>query len=183
MGSERKIEYTLKRNPRARGLRLVVSGDGSVRVSAPLHLSKELIEQFILQKASWVMRKIDACTRVSEYTLSRNTKRDFDAQKNAALDLVKARISEWNRVYGFPFRRITIKNLKTRWGSCSKKGNLNFHYQVIRLPARLVDYLVVHELCHLRELNHSKRFWNLVAQTIPDYSELRRELKRYRMSF
>ncbi|PIP23438.1 MAG: hypothetical protein COX90_01110 [Candidatus Nealsonbacteria bacterium CG_4_10_14_0_2_um_filter_38_17] len=70
-----------------------------------------------------------------------------------------------------------MKNQKTRWGSCFKKGNPNFNYKIALLSQRLADYIVVHELCHLGELNHSQKSWNLVAKAVPDYPEIRDELK------
>ncbi|MDE1924740.1 MAG: M48 family metallopeptidase [Patescibacteria group bacterium] len=74
-------------------------------------------------------------------------------------------------------KKIFIKNLKTRWGSASKNGNLNFHYKILFLPPHLASYLVVHEVCHLKEFNHSKEFWALVASELPDYKKLRKELR------
>ncbi|MFA6190292.1 MAG: M48 family metallopeptidase [Candidatus Staskawiczbacteria bacterium] len=88
------------------------------------------------------------------------------------------RINYFNKFYGFKVNRIAIKNTSTRWGSCSSRGNLNFNYKIIYLRPALADYLIVHELCHLGELNHSKRFWALVSKTIPDYIIINKELKR-----
>jgi predicted metal-dependent hydrolase len=102
----------------------------------------------------------------------------YKAHKEFARELITARVAHWSSVYGFSCGRIAIKNQKRCWGSCSAKGNLNFNYKVIFLPESLMDYLIVHELCHLGELNHSKRFWDLVAQTIPDYKEKRAHLRR-----
>jgi hypothetical protein len=74
--------------------------------------------------------------------------------------------------------RIVIKSQKCRWGSCSARGNLNFNWRIIMAPERVVDYIVVHELCHLLELNHSRKFWALVAQIIPDYKENKEWLQK-----
>ena len=88
------------------------------------------------------------------------------------------RISHFNKFYKFEINRIAIKNTSTRWGSCSSKRNLNFNYKIIYLRPALADYLIVHELCHLGELNHSKRFWALVAKVVPDFVEINKELRR-----
>lgn len=93
--------------------------------------------------------------------------------------LVLARLERFNAVYGFAYHRVSIKDQRTMWGSCSRKGNLNFNWRVIQLPPALADYVIVHELCHLQELNHSRRFWDLVARTIPDYKERRKALRAY----
>ncbi len=90
---------------------------------------------------------------------------------------IHERLTYWNQFYNFSYKRVFIKNQKTRWGSCSKNGNLNFNYKIIYLPPHLADYIIVHELCHLGEFNHSKRFWNLVEKTIPEYARCKNELR------
>lgn len=94
--------------------------------------------------------------------------------------MVIERIEVFNKIYELPLNRVTIRNTKSRWGSCSKKGNLNFNYRIVFLPPALANYLVVHELCHLGEFNHSHKFWDLVAKTIPDYKKLQKELRHVR---
>ncbi len=106
----------------------------------------------------------------------------YRTHKTAALKIVKDRIAHFNAFYQFRVNKITIKNQKTRWGSCSKKGNLNFNYRLALLPQRLSDYVIVHELCHLGQFNHSPEFWKLVAKTIPDYKKIKREFKKIRLS-
>jgi predicted metal-dependent hydrolase len=99
-------------------------------------------------------------------------------KREEARRFVENRIDYFNNFYNFEINRIAIKNQSTRWGSCSSKGNLNFNYKIIYLRPVLADYLLVHELCHLGELNHSKRFWDLVSKTIPDYVKINKELRR-----
>ncbi|MDP2363088.1 MAG: M48 family metallopeptidase, partial [Ignavibacteria bacterium] len=107
----------------------------------------------------------------------KSSRREYLAVKGQALKLAKQKIEEFNAIYNFRYQKISIRNQKTRWGSCSRKGNLNFSYRIIHLPEKHFDYIVVHELCHLKELNHSRDFWSLVAQTIPDYKEIRKEIR------
>lgn len=78
---------------------------------------------------------------------------------------------------GFKIGKITIRGQKTRWGSCSTSGNLSFNYNLLRFRKEIIDYCIIHELCHLKEMNHSEKFWNLVERFCPDYKLLRRELK------
>jgi|SRR3990167_509760 len=111
----------------------------------------------------------------------KNNNGQYIAYKNRALELVLQKIAQFNLVYGFNINKITIKNQKTRWGSCSKKGNLNFNYKIALLPQRLCDYVILHELCHLGQFNHSKKFWDLVAKTMPDYKNIRKEFKKIRL--
>jgi predicted metal-dependent hydrolase len=108
----------------------------------------------------------------------RRNRRQYLAVKEDARRLVHERIAHFNQSYGFAVGKIFIKNHKSRWGSCSVKGNLNFNYKIALLPPELADYIVVHELCHLREFNHSPRFWRLVEEAIPDHPARRRALRR-----
>ena len=112
-------------------------------------------------------------------------RKDFLLHKDKALALAKERIQFFNTTYQFELAniRIRIKNQKTRWGSYSKKGTINFNYRIVRLPQQLLDCVIVHELCHLGEFNHSKKFWNLVAQTLPNYKEIKKQLNKNRISF
>lgn len=98
--------------------------------------------------------------------------------KEAARAIVRARIAHYVACGEAAPKAVRIRNVRSRWGSCSQKGNLNFHYKIAFLPPHLVDYVVVHELCHLREFNHSVRFWALVEARLPDWKLRKRELMR-----
>lgn len=102
----------------------------------------------------------------------------FLAHKELAREIVHARVAHFNQGYSFSFGRISIKNQKRCWGSCSAKKNLNFNYKIIFLPEALMDYVIVHELCHLKELNHGAGFWEEVAKAIPSYKAERAHLRR-----
>ena len=104
----------------------------------------------------------------------------YTAQVEATRTLVLERLAYWSAVYGISFGRVAIRKQKSRWGSCSSVGNLNFNYRLGFLPKELMDYVVVHELCHIKEYNHSKNFWNLVGQAYPNYIQLRKQLETYR---
>ena len=103
--------------------------------------------------------------------------------RSKALELAQERVAHFNKAFNFRFNNINIKNQKTRWGSCSRKGNLNFNYKIALLPQRLSDYIIVHELCHLGQFNHSQKFWNLVARAMPDYLDIRKELRENKVNF
>jgi predicted metal-dependent hydrolase len=102
--------------------------------------------------------------------------------REAARALAHERVAYWNRFYDFPVGRISIRDQRSRWGSASTNGSLNFNYRIASLPAHLVDYLVVHELCHLGQMNHSPAFWSLVARTVSDYKVRRAELRSLDLS-
>lgn len=175
---KKKVSYTLIVSTRAKRLRLAVYCDGAFVVTAPQTMKENVIEKFIIQKSRWVIDKLEYFKSFSNAVFLKGTKKDFHEHKEKALVLARERLEHFNKVYKFSFNKISIKNQKTRWGSCSKKGNLNFNYKIALLSERLSDYIIVHELCHLGEFNHSRKFWNLVAKTIPDYPEIREELKK-----
>ncbi len=180
---EQKIVYNLKRSKRAKRMRLAVYCDGSVIVTSPLGVEQLIIEKFITQKSQWVHDKLEYFKSIAGQMLVGGGKRDYKRHKEQALVLAQERIEYFNKIYGFKFNKINIKNQKTRWGSCSRKGNLNFNYKIALLSERLADYIICHELCHLKEFNHSQKFWNLVAKAIPGYSEIRNELRKSGINF
>ena len=106
-------------------------------------------------------------------------KKRYEKYKEEARRLVHERLAYYNSAfYQYPYGRVSIKNHKTRWGSCSSKGNLNFNYKIVFLPQHLADYIIVHELCHLGEFNHSAAFWKLVERADPEYRKHRIELRK-----
>ncbi|PIZ71648.1 hypothetical protein COY07_04550 [Candidatus Peregrinibacteria bacterium CG_4_10_14_0_2_um_filter_43_11] len=97
--------------------------------------------------------------------------------KHKAGEVIHDRLEFWNEHYQLEYKRVTFRNQKTRWGSCSRQKNLNFNWRLAMAPIEVIDYVVVHELCHLRQMNHSPRFWALVAQTIPEHKKWRKWLR------
>lgn len=134
-------------------------------------------------KAQWLFTKIKFFKQFEGRPIAQYSRKDYLTHRDRAFSLAKERIGHFNGFYGYKFNKINIKNQKTRWGSCSKKGNLNFNYKILFLSQGLSDYIIVHELCHLGEFNHSRKFWNLVAKTVPDYLKIKSELKKTGISF
>lgn len=176
---DKKVAYTLRKSKRARRMRLAVYCDGAVVVTTPFDLRETIAERFICEKSQWLLSKLDYFKQFKGQAIARCSQRDYLSNRDAARMFVVERISHLNNIYQFKYNRVNIKNQKTRWGSCSKKGNLNFNYKIRYLPARISDYIIIHELCHLKEFNHSRRFWNLVEKTLPDYKYIRSQIKQY----
>lgn len=126
-------------------------------------------------------RRFKVIKRKSKKKIKKSSRENFLKHKNDTKILVLERLNFYNLHYKFSYNRITIKNVTSRWGSCSRKNNLNFNYRIAHLPKELSDYIVVHELCHLGQFNHSQKFWDLVEETIPNYLELRNKLKKIRV--
>jgi predicted metal-dependent hydrolase len=174
------LNYHLKKSSRARHVRLTVSCEGRLTLILPPRIPFWSAEQFLSQKADWVFRQLKKMEERSKSPFSHVPNQgEYEKMKQPALALAQEKAAYFNaRHYGYSYQKITIRNQKTRWGSCSRSGNLNFNYKIIYLPESLRDYLVVHELCHLAEFNHSPRFWKLVARAIPDYAQIRRQLRQ-----
>jgi predicted metal-dependent hydrolase len=173
----KKVTYMLRKSRRAKRMRLAVYCDGSVVVTAPVGVRQSVIDKFLADKTRWVIDKLGFFKGIDSKAIRTFSEEDYLMHKEKALALVRARIRVYNKIYGFSFKGILIKNQKTRWGSCSKAGNININYKVLFLPKKLRDYVVVHELCHLKEFNHSRKFWALVAKALPDYLEIKNELR------
>ena len=171
------VSYTLSKSKRARKMRLVVHCDGSIVITTPYGLLENAAERFIKDKISWIFAKLAFFKKYGGKLTPRN-RADYLRYKDKAQRLAEDGVEHFNKIYNFKFNRINIRNQKTRWGSCSKKRNLNFNYKILLLPPHIFDYIIVHELCHLKEFNHSREFWNLVAETAPNYLEIKKELKR-----
>ena len=115
--------------------------------------------------------------RYKPKVLLNSSRENYLKNKKEAKKIILERLEHFNKFYGFNYKKIFIRNTKSRWGSCSRAGNLNFNFKLIFLSPEQRDYIIVHELCHLKEFNHSKKFWDLVKQTIPHYKILRKELR------
>lgn len=175
--NSKEIEYTLKVSNIARAIRIAVYHDGVLKVTVPHRVSEKKAEEFIIKKSKWIIDRIEYFKN-NPRKIIKHSKEEIKEYKEKANTVVLSRLEYWNTFYNFNYKKITIKNVKSRWGSCSKIGNLNFNYKLALLPQELVDYVVVHELCHLGEMNHSIKFWNLVSKTIPHHKELRKQLKQ-----
>jgi predicted metal-dependent hydrolase len=122
-------------------------------------------------------RHSDVVMPTLRFGLRRRNHKHYLKHKEQARMAFHARLAHFNMHYGHKLRRVFIKNSKSRWGSCSSAGNLNFSYKLLFLPPEVLDYVVVHELCHLKQFNHGPKFWALVEEALPNHKALRRTLR------
>lgn len=177
-----ELSYTVRRNRRSKQLKLAVYPNGAVVVTVPYTARISAAEEFIRRKQEWIVRKIRQFAQLPQVTLPRITAREYAVLRKRALTAVQERLEYFNAAYRYSYHSVTIRNQKTRWGSCSRKKTLSFNYKIIFLSPHLADYIIVHELCHLAEFNHSPKFWRLVAHTIPDYAVRKKELRKISFS-
>ena len=155
-----------------RSMAIEITRQGEVLVRAPIYVSQKRIYAFVESKQGWIAEKLAKCACLPPF--SAQEKKALALQAKA---LIPERVSHFAAILGVSVGRIAIRAQKTRWGSCSTKGNLNFNCLLALVPPEVLDYVVVHELCHLREMNHSPRFWAHVEAVLPDYKLRRKWLK------
>jgi len=165
-----------------RSMAIQVKADQTVIARIPHRVSDFVIKEFILNHRDWIIRKYLLAGEEHSHGIP------IDAPPYEKLDTVsKKRIKEklysrilyYSEIMGVTVGRITIRNQKTRWGSCSAKGNVNFNYRLYYMPDSLLDYVVIHELAHRKHMNHSPEFWKEVSKYCPDYKLCRKQLKEY----
>lgn len=158
-----------------------VNSDLSVTVRATRSVSEKDIEEILKKKEAWISKHIEKIKKTKERLEAESTEKltreKVIALAEEALKIIPARVEYFAKVIGVTYGKITIRNQKTRWGSCSSKGNLNFNCLLMLAPPEVLDYVVVHELCHRKQMNHSKAFWLEVEKVLPDYKEARKWLK------
>ncbi len=156
---------------------------GEVYVRAPKRMSHSYAEQFLRSKQNWILQKLQEASHPTpaqekSSSLSDQTKAELEKRyREAARRVITERVAYYHQFTGGDYHTIAIREQKTRWGSCSARGTLSFHWKLILAPPVVLDYVVVHELCHLTHMNHSKDFWNMVSSVMPDYQVRRKWLK------
>ncbi len=150
--------------------------DGKLTVRAPLGTPRAKIERAVIEHKAWIEKHI----KLSEDKAERHpepTAEEEIALRKKAREILPAKTAYFADIMGLKYGRITITGAKGRFGSCSSKGNISYSYRLMTYPEAAIDYVVVHELAHLVEMNHSKRFYAIVEKILPDYKERRKLLK------
>lgn len=167
-------------------LAIQINPDLSVTVRAPMYAPQSDIERILREKEGWIQKHIEKIREQEEKkkeTQGESMEREYltneEIKKLAdkALQHIPKRVSYFAKQIDVTYGKITIRNQKTRWGSCSSKGNLNFNCLLMLTPPEVIDYVVVHELCHRKEMNHSDAFWAEVEKILPYYKEQVKWLK------
>ena len=176
----RTMEYELIRS-RRKSISVEIKQDGRIIVRAPLRLPKWEIERFLLEKQDWILshraRILQRNAEQAAHPIPALTDAQLRDLKKRASVVIPERVQYFAPLVGVDYGRITIRSQKTRWGSCSSSGNLNFNCLLLLAPPEVLDYVVVHELCHRKEMNHSPRFWAEVGRVLPDYKKRNKWLK------
>ncbi len=160
---------------------LEVTREGRIIVRAPLKMPQSEIERFVQSKAEWLEKTLAKVRQRKDlnHQQPRLSMDEIHALAQKAMEVLPERTAYFAARIGVSYGGITIRNQRTRWGSCSSKGNLNFNCLLMLTPPEIQDYVVVHELCHRKEMNHSDRFWKEVEKILPDYKERKAWLKEH----
>lgn len=176
-------EYTVIRSNR-KSICIEISTDLQVKVRAPKRMPDSQIRAFVASKDKWIIDHLAIMRerlRAQETSASHRPLSDTEitALTQRAAIVIPERVRHFAPIIGVTYGRITIRHQKTRWGSCSSSGNLNFNCMLMNTTPELIDYVVVHELCHRKQMNHSPLFWAEVEKVLPNYRDLRKELRQY----
>lgn len=174
-------EYNVEvRRSKRKSATIKITADMQIVVFVPLYVSDNEIEKMVISKSKWIdehMLKVQS-TIDERSKLEKITFEQIKELADQAVEYIPKRVKYYAEKENFVYNKITIKNLVSRWGSCSTKGNLNFNCLLMLTPDYVIDYIVVHELCHLREMNHSEKFWAEVEKIMPDYQRAELWLKQ-----
>jgi len=172
------LSYALRKRKGHHSYTLSVLGDGRVVVTVPRYVTVGMVERFLKAQKKW----LGDVFKTVPYSERRYDRSHYLMHREAAREFITRRLYEINvQYYNFRYKKISIRTNTSRWGSCSSLLNLNFDYRILFLPAHLQDYLLAHELCHLKEMNHSEKFWKLVERAVPEYRAVRRELLQHNL--
>ena len=167
------LSYQIIRSAR-KTIGIQIMPDGSVVVRCPKRMRQDDVKRIVESKSDWIEKHLAGRDLAAPERLS---EQELKLLRERTRKLVTERVKHYAAIIGVHYNQIAIRTQRTRWGSCSSKGNLNFNCLLGLTPPEVLEYVVVHELCHLIEMNHSKQFWDAVERIIPDYKVHRKWLK------
>ncbi|MCQ2600949.1 MAG: M48 family metallopeptidase [Treponema sp.] len=174
-----KIEYIIKKS-RRRTISVQITPDQKLLVKAPTYTSIKEVEDFLHEKRDWILKQLNRTKVQSQQAAAMGilTDKEIRKLKRDAKKIIPERVEYYAKLSGITYNRIFIRLQKSRWGSCSVEGNLNFNALLALMPLEVLDSVVVHELCHRRHMDHSKDFYDEVLKIFPDYKKWDKWLKQ-----
>jgi predicted metal-dependent hydrolase len=169
------MEYELIRSER-RTLSLQIKRDGKILVRAPLKASKKAIDEFVSKHENWIKSKLEIVK--NRHVVEDFSENEIKELKNKLKEIITPILEKYSKIMGVEYTKVSINSAKGRFGSCSSKKTLNFSYRLVLYPYEAIEYVCVHELAHIKEMNHSRKFWQIVASILPDYKKRKELLKK-----
>lgn len=179
----KSFEFRVRLSDRAKTLLVLITKDRRVIVTIPRRKASfvraSLVTKFLDEKKKNIFAVLEKYERLAKLypDLFDFSREHYLRYKEAARDLIQRKVDYYAKKYDFKYKRLSIRNQMTRWGSCSVSGGLNFSYRLLFLQPEEQDYIIVHELCHLRQPNHSGKFWREVEKILPNYKDIHQSLK------
>jgi len=173
-------EVSMRKSGRAMRFSISVTNSGAVRITVPRDGTARQAKSFLNEKSDWVVKHREKACRLRLRHKSL-VEQSITVPRGKAAALLRERLAYLAREYGFSFNKVSIRNQRTRWGSCSSGNNISVNEKLARLPRRLMDYVLLHELVHTRVKSHGDAFWRELEKYVVDFRELRRELREYRL--
>ncbi len=162
---------------RRKTVAIQITREANVQVRAPYGCPRSFIDSFLLERQEWILSLLEKAASSPQKTRPEIPEAKRRQYIETARAVFTQKAAYYARIMDVTYRRISIREQKTRWGSCSSGGNLNFNWRLIFAPEPVLDYVVVHELAHRREMNHSRAFYRIVESVLPDYKESRKWLR------
>jgi len=172
--------FIFVRHPRAKRYLIRVAGDGTVRVTIPRWGSKREAAAFAENERSWIeeQHRRNELDRQRPRPAALSPEAERELRERAKREL-PARLLELAAMHGITVARVSVRNQRWRWGSCSRKGHICLNWRLVQMPDSVRDYVMIHELMHLKRMDHSPKFWKLVAQVCPDFKSARLWLRAW----
>lgn len=163
-------------------LSMQITAEGQVKVRAPMRTPRASIDRFFMEKESWMLKHLTQAVENAAPAPPPLSEQERRRYMELARDIFTRKTAYYASLMKVTYGRISIREQKTRWGSCSSKGNLNFNWRLIFAPEEVLDYIVIHELAHRKEMNHSPAFYRVVASVMPDYKRPQKWLRDHGQS-
>jgi predicted metal-dependent hydrolase len=170
----------LERSSKARRLILTVRPFRTTRVAVPRGVTFQEAESFAVSRKGWIVKHLKEIRHIEQIYMERE-KQGCQIDRQHAIKALTSRTEELASLHGFTFSRVTVRNQKTRWGSCSSANNISLNMKLLLLPEELRDFIILHELVHTRVKNHSRKFWDELLQVEPLAREYTMQIKKYNL--
>jgi len=171
-------EVHLFKTKNAKSMKILLRPNKPPRVTIPYRLPFKAGELFLFAKTGWIKQNLPKIREI-EKNISSLNKEEIKILREKAKNILPNKVENFSEIYNLKYKKLFLKNLKSRWGSCSSQNNINLNIHLAKLPEELIDYVILHELAHIKEKNHGKEFWGFLEKLSPHAKQLDKKLKKF----